>query len=502
MKKSSLFVAFLCLVLCLVRQAGHNQEVMFIESKEATYEAHQIILTEEVKITHPLGKLSAEKIVMTAPESEKKGPLGVVDLYRAVNFQFQSGANLSCTRATLNYPLLEGTFWTDEKQELVIYKEQENLQLDSSKKALIIKSRRIQVQLQREENLLTCNKIILKQLTAHEAVQVEYQKDFFIIADEAIYEGAKESHLNRLGSTGYIQLKAKPERNCKFCNLQGDLISAPSLEIDLAKQEMTFDKPEGILKIKAQRKEGEKIYFCAQKMIWDRNKDQLKLQKEVVINQQGLGQLKNSQEVLVSYCKIEGKKQLKTIESQGKTQLTYNQDEQSHEITCYGKVLVDQTSLQLILTSPINSAGKVNLEQQICFENSQGELFADKAVISYEKLANELLLKKIKLQGNVRLHNRQTADKGKSAAFAQYALSDQLDYDSTSKTILLTAFKGKRVLFYDKAHDLQISAAALKMTRDPLTAKEIIKGIGDVRFSFVEHEFEHLHQRFFLTNTP
>lgn len=59
---------------------------------------------------------------------------------------------------------------------------------------------------------------------------------------------------------------------------------------------------------------------------------------------------------------------------------------------------------------------------------------------------------------------------------------------------------GNRVLLYDQAKDLQISAPGVLLKRDPITQKETIKGLGDVRFSLVKEEFSELRKKFSLKN--
>jgi len=54
------------------------------------------------------------------------------------------------------------------------------------------------------------------------------------------------------------------------------------------------------------------------------------------------------------------------------------------------------------------------------------------------------------------------------------------------------------VLFYDKINNLQVSAPEIKMQRDKQTKKQQFQGIGDVRFHFVEKEYQQLRKRFLL----
>ena len=78
-------------------------------------------------------------------------------------------------------------------------------------------------------------------------------------------------------------------------------------------------------------------------------------------------------------------------------------------------------------------------------------------------------------------------------------IADKVEYTPQTNEAVFTSHNNlKRVLFYDKANDMEVSATTLKIKRDEATKKETVKGIGDVRFSFVENEFEQLRKRFVI----
>ena len=70
----------------------------------------------------------------------------------------------------------------------------------------------------------------------------------------------------------------------------------------------------------------------------------------------------------------------------------------------------------------------------------------------------------------------------------QYAIADIVEYVPKTMEMSFFSSNNRRVLFFDKVNNIQVSAPALKIKRDAATKKDTIKGMGDVRFSFAENE--------------
>lgn len=128
---------------------------------------------------------------------------------------------------------------------------------------------------------------------------------------------------------------------------------------------------------------------------------------------------------------------------------------------------------------------------QVTYTDSFGEIYADRAQVDYREVDGSLEATKVTLSDNVRLVNIGTSEKPAS----QYALADVVYYFPQEQLAIL---EGKRtqVLFYDKLRDMQLSAQSVRAQRDPITKKETIQGVGDVRFIFGPEELEKIKQRF------
>lgn len=117
---------------------------------------------------------------------------------------------------------------------------------------------------------------------------------------------------------------------------------------------------------------------------------------------------------------------------------------------------------------------------QVTYKDVLGEIYADKALIDYSEVEGTLVVTKVTLRGNVQLAKLQPT--------SQYALADVVVYFPSEQLALLEGHE-RPVLFYDTAHDMQLSAWLVRAQKDPLTQIENVKGEGDVRFIFGPEEF-------------
>lgn len=230
------------------------------------------------------------------------------------------------------------------------------------------------------------------------------------------------------------------------------------------------------------------------KLVWELKSDQITLKDNVVFDQESIGRLSTDREVIITRQNKSGKNELQSIRTFGKSVLVRETEKQT--ITCYGDVHLDHFQKNMTLESLKNEEGEISPDQQVHFQDPSGEIFADRVVIQYRYDDKKPVVDKIILQGEVRILNRLTVEVDGAIKPVQYALADEVELVPGDSVMTLTAYPSKRVLFYDKSRDLQVSAPMLKIKRDAETKKDSIKGSGDVRFNFVEKEFDELRRRF------
>ena len=282
---------------------------------------------------------------------------------------------------------------------------------------------------------------------------------------------------------------------CQIATPDGDLIGAEQIDIDTIKRQLTFVEPAGTL---AATKENMPVAFSAGVLLWNDAEGLLTLRDHVDVSQQGLGNLQTANEVHLIQHIVDGHKALRAIETPGDTLLTYRDDTSAHTLKCSGPLKVNHQKMETRLYSTTDAAGSVSEDKQVCFKDAKGEIYADKALIKYEYVNRNVTPTKIVLLGNVKIFNRLPVSNDDTTPVLQYLLAERVEFYPLTKEMIFISKNGGRVLFFDKANNLQVSASTLKIVRDKATKKESVKGLGDVRFSFVEHEFDQLRRRFSL----
>lgn len=125
---------------------------------------------------------------------------------------------------------------------------------------------------------------------------------------------------------------------------------------------------------------------------------------------------------------------------------------------------------------------------QISYQDAQKQVLANTAKLHYDFKENQQVKPtELFLEGHIQL--KQSVD-----STLQLALADTLEYNIEKQTMVLKATPPKRVLFYDTAKDLKISAPIVKI--DQVNENYTIQGLGDVRMSFKKDEMVHLKEFF------
>lgn len=454
--------------------------MVVIDSALADYDGKKITLSGNVVVQHKLGTISADQVVLTETPELEKNPYGLVHMQGNISIALKEGGKITCSQADVDYSKLKGVFSGVPEHEYVVYTE--NLHPDGDTGiGLVVKGRRMALQLLKCGSL-DCPKSSIEAISVEDAVTVNYNHDLIAFADTAAYQHAVDAENQRL--PGIITLKAAKQGGlCQLTNKEGDVVRCNEMKIDTLKRLLTFSSPRGSIESALGRTE-----FTSENLLWDEHDQALTLDGNVEVVQQEMGTIKTQNQIRITQVLHEGHKRLHSIVSPFDTTLTYR-DPKNHlrTISCPGPIRIDHQKMQAFLSGI--------QDKQIAFEDSKGEIFADKALIVYQEGGKP---QKIFLEGNVRILNHLTPSNQATTATLQYALADELEYTPENEEMLFKAKETRRVLFFDKVNNMQVSAPGLKICRDQTTGKESIQGIGDVRFSFVELEFEQLKQKFAL----
>lgn len=473
---------------CLVMLSFLNaeEEIVVVDSDLADYDGKKITLSGNVVVRHEMGTIAANHMMFHQTSDTPGLAYGKLQMDENVKISLKDGGQISCSHADLDYRQLEGLFAGSPSQDYVVYTE--NCRSKGEQGIpLVIKGRRMAVQLLRSDaKALEFPKSVINTMSVEENVTVNYAHDFIAVSDTAFYQRNAKSSEQGVDLPGTITLKAAEKGGvCQLTNREGDNVRANLMSIDTLQRQLDFISVNGRLK-------EEKLEFKANKLLWDEQAQVLTLQEDVEVIQPGYGKLVTDDEVRL-YKNGQGEgKQLRAIESLSNTQMIYyDLENHLHTLTCHGKIFVDHTNLIAVLESPTDDAKK-----QVEFEDSKGEIFADKVTVKYGMPDQKVTPEKIILEGNVRILNHYAPNQEKVLTVLQYALADAVEYTPATEEMVFTSKGKKRVLFFDKINNLQVSAPKLIIRRDQSTQKETIQGMGEVRFSFIEKEFEQLRQKF------
>ncbi len=335
----------------------------------------------------------------------------------------------------------------------------------------------------------------LLQLTSNEARLYEENKSPVIEAKQNVTL-VFNNHFTVLGEfakfvQNSVTVLGGPKK-CRLSSVDGDLIISDRINVSLASKVLEMENPIG--ELYPAKNEPTALTFNSKHLLWDHEQNQLILDDQVNIFHPELGNLSNHDVVHVFRGEGKGKRSLQKIISEGTTTLQ-REDQQTlrhYTLVCIGQVILDHAKGHVELTAYDPSQKQVHLKDEF------GEIFSDSAEIFYVSAqSRQAIPQKIILKGNVKIINRDTlADD--TVGVMQMALADRVELNPSNNEMTFYANRKKRVLFYDRGNDLQVSAPKLKIKRDQKTKKESFEGTGDVRFSFQDKEIAQLRKKFSL----
>lgn len=483
-----------------------DEPAMSIDSSVATYNGTSISLSGNVVVEHALGTITTQSMELTPDKTDNKGRLYSLEMKGKVNIALHEGGRLTCAKADVNCDALEGNFYSDNSEEPVHFTETCR-ESNGKQDPLAVRSQQMTVMLSREEHALNASpRRSINKIIADNNVVISYGNEFTATADHATYQRLPQEQCCddfSKQAPGLISLSTDQfDGTCKVANQRGDMILAKHICIDTAEKKLLFAYPQGTVYAPWDTEKEATIDFASDMLTWNAKDDHLTLQGHVVLRQQGMGTIINDNAIHLIQQNNHGKKQLHSIESSGQTVLTYTVEDNlgSRTLTCYGTVTVDHQNLRTIMESPRDAQGTVLDGQQIVFQDDIGEIYTDKLTIYYTITQNAPEIEKLLLEGNVQMRGSPHASSGNHEL--QYALADVVEYTPRFQQVHLKSIGNRRVLFFDKLNNLQVSAPALIVHRDKSSNKDSIKGQGDVRFSFLAQELEKFQEYFQDTLNP
>jgi hypothetical protein len=447
-----------------------------LSSSHAAYDGAALVLTGQVLLDHGIGKMEAEHASLQKQEAGNDFPFALVELEKNVLLHLKNSALLSCSSAHLDFSLLRGIVSSGENEPIIFS------DIVSKNTPLKITGDSAELTFAKNSKESKKNDYDIETILAKDNVILEYDTSFVLYSDLAFYK--KSPFQNKLQGT----LSAYSADNTSFCRMMhlGDAIEARTMDIDLLQKHITMLHPHGTLSSSffPKVKQGT-LQFKSDNLSWDQKRDTLILTGAVHIEEENVGDISTNEELHLVYAQKEKKRVLKTIETKGKTVMHYG----ARTLISHGPIYLDRDALTVAIKSPMTS-DHVALEEQICFQEADIKIYGDKAHMEYSLFDGFIHPVSILLKDNVRLFSENTNQQ------KRFGLADRLTYSPTTRTFILTATPGKKVLFQNEEDGMSVSAQEVHITYDPETKQEKIQGVGNVQLKFSSEEINLLKKMF------
>lgn len=480
MKKINVSLLGIFVVLTSSLLADSPAESTSLSSASADYNGNTLVLKGSVVLDHGLGKMMAEQAFLEKQEAGKDFPFSFIRLQKDVHIELTEQAELKCESADFDFITLKGVLLPKNEDP----KNAGKVSYSDNTNNVHFMSQALHLEMNKKDFDGKKTAYDLATIQAEGEVIVDYAKSFTLRADRALYEKANNKQI----------ITAYPKDENTLCHLshEGDEIHSHLVHLDLGQSRLSFQYPSGKLlsSLIPQIKNGE-IAFNADQLIWDHLKNTLFLKGNVHLEESSIGTIDTDGVLQVVQTKIQGKRLLKSIRSQGKTVLKYEDPSSKlpHQLVTHGPFHLDREHMRIAFESPLSN-GKVQEDKQLFYSENELSVYADKAVLEYALVNEELQPVSLLLKGNVRISSAESSES------VVCGLSDRVVFSPATKTLILSADPNKKVLFWDEGQGIRVSSQEIHITQDPSTHKRAIKGVGNVKFAFSTEEDSLLHKVF------
>ncbi len=459
-----------------------------VSSTNASYDGSALKLTGHVILDHGLGRMNAEEASLEKQDAGSDFPFSLIHLHKQVQLTLQNNARLSCDHADLDFLELKGAL-SAPISGLVVF-EQQLTKKEHHGASLSLQSPKIDLALMKAEVKEHKLSYDVDTIIATDGVVIDYNKAFLLEAGRAVYSNIASANKDLQGT-----LKAYAKDDASVCTLlhDNDKVQARSIELDLIHSTLTMDKPEGTIQssLLPQHLQGS-IAFITDHMTWDHLQNRLTLKGKSFITESSLGTITTQEMLMIQQAIIKGKKVISKIETVGASELIYQDPCSSgyHKLYCQGTMKIDREHLHASLTSPIKDNKTTPYSDQVSYQEPELGAFADSLFVEFTVEEEKLQPVSLSLKGNVSLFSRNEQEPFRCS------IADRMSYCPTTKTLILSANPGQKVLFWDEQQAVRMSAQEVHLTQNPITKQTVIQGVGKVKFSLSTEENETLKKVF------
>lgn len=456
------------IILCATTPAAPAVDAGTISSSNASYDGSSLILKGQVLLDHGLGKMQAEEAVLQKQEAGKDFPFSLIHLEKDVVLKLNENGELKCEKADLDFTTLKG-FLTSSKR--VAYTDVLKKKKGKSPSFQLV-STTIDLQFSKKADQPKISYDV-QDVLARENVELTYAEGYTLFTDAILY---KKELINPASNEFQSHLSSQGKQKCKLVHL-ADTIEADSFSLDILHTRLVMKNPQGILPSLGK---GE-IRFTSESLLWNHDQNTLVLKGNPKVQEPNLGTIVSDKEISL----FQKDKNLVGFRSLGNTTMTYLNN---HQLVSHGTLNFDRERRLGTVESPMES-GAVPDGLQLSYKEGEMSVLADKAHIEYTEENGIFHPVSVSLKGQVKVVS--TGEKP-----SRYGLADRLTYSPTTRTFILGADPGKKVLFVNDEDNIRISAQEVHITQDPTTKKQSVKGLGNVQLAFSSEEQLSLNKYF------
>lgn len=489
MMTPKIFSLFLLPLLLLT--ANETPQTGAISSTQAEYDGNALILKGDVLLNHSLGKMKAELASLQRQETGKEFPFSFIHLENQVHLFLKENAELSCSTADLDFNSQKGKLFS-QKNSKVSYTDL----LRQNAPFQILGKEADLVFIKENENPS------IESILLHDDVSIHYAGEFLLTAGQALYTKKETRTANGPAAPHAGSIVASPKNEGEKCLIlhQEDRVEAKLIRLDLIQSQLLLSEPTGVLSSSLiPHPEQSRLQFSSQNLIWDHLNNTLQLLGEISIDDSLLGHFDAKERLSLSQKKELGKTVLTALYTKGDARFRYLDriHNEPQLLVSYGTIHFQRDKMNALLTSPQTANGSVQLEDQLYYEEARISAFANNASLDFVLNGNQLQPSSLTLTGAIRFFSRDPSQPKRCA------LADRVVYSPATRTFILSANPGKKVLFWDEGQSLSMCAQEIHITKDPDSGADAIQGVGNITFSFTSEESQLLHQLFpFYKNKP
>lgn len=471
-------LSILCLLYLTLIQADTPPQVSSLSSEEAHYDGSSLELKGRVVLDHEIGQMRAEEALLARQETGSSFPFASISLKKEVHLALKETAEVLCEQADLDFTALQGILVAREGAS-VRYTDRICFKKGAEPAPLELNSSRLHLAFSKHDRPGEKTEYAILSMTASDQVGIDYA-GARCRAHEALYKKSPEGQ----GSITAYPLDAHTP--CQLSYLGSEILS-DQIDLDLAQEHITLLEPRGTLQSEHQH---HLLRFQAHYLRWDRLKQHIELKQHITLNESSFGELTTEDTLWITHHKDLKRFALKSLRTQGPATLRYHDSQGAiHTLIASGPIHLDQETLKGTLEPAA-------APQQLCYKTEAMTIYADKGSLDYVLDGDKLLPTLIALSGSVRLISIDAQGN------QRVALADRLLYAFDTRSLILSANPGKKVLFSDASTGAHLSAPEVHVTRNPLTQQEEFKGIGAVQFVFTPDEEHILHHLFPNKESP